>query len=57
MSDTKLGGSLEQGRLIPFAVGEVIGKLKAVVSLDPFYSNRPVSIPLERVFFGKSAEE
>ena len=39
VTDTQLGGSgLKQSREIPLAVGETIGKLKAIVRLDTLHA-------------------
>ena len=46
MPDTQLGGSgLKQSREIPLAVGETIGKFKAVIRLDALHSDVPACIP------------
>ena len=40
VTDTQLGGSgLKQSREIPLAVGETIGKFKAVIRLDAFHAD------------------
>ena len=41
------GGSLKEGGQIPPAVGESVGELKAIVSLDAFHPDAPAGIPLE----------
>ena len=49
--DTQLGGSgLKQSREIPLAVGETIGKFKAVIRLDAFHADSSARIPLEQLF-------
>ena len=49
--DTQLGGSgLKQSREIPLAVGETIGKFKAVIRLDAFHADTSACIPLEQLF-------
>ena len=49
--DTQLGGGgLKQSRKIPLAVGEAIGKFKAVIRLDAFHVDSPAGIPLEQLF-------
>ena len=49
--DTQLGGGgLKQSRDIPFAVGEAIGKFKAVIRLDAFHADPSAGIPLEQLF-------
>ena len=49
--DTQLGGGgLKQSREIPLAVGEAIGKFKAVIRLDAFHADSPAGIPLEQLF-------
>ena len=49
--DTQLGGSgLKQSREIPLAVGETIGKFKAVIGLDTFHADSSACIPLEQLF-------
>ena len=49
--DTQLGsGGLKQSREIPLAVGETIGKFKAVIRLDAFHANTSACIPLEQLF-------
>ena len=51
VTDTQLGGSgLKQSREIPLAVGETIGKFKAVIRLDAFHADSPAGIPLEQLF-------
>lgn len=48
--DTQLGGSdLKQRRKVPLAVGEAIGKFKAVIRLDAFHADTSVGIPLEQL--------
>lgn len=47
--DTKLSSSgFKQGRNLPLAGRETVGKLKAVVSLDTFHSDPPACIPLDQ---------
>ena len=49
--DTQLGGGgLKQSRDIPFAVGEAIGKFKAVIRLDAFHADTSAGIPPEQLF-------
>ena len=49
--DTQLGGGgLKQSREIPLAVGETIGKFKAVIRLDAFHADTSAGIPLEQLF-------
>ena len=49
--DTQLGGSgLKQSGEIPLAVGETIGKFKAVIRLDAFHADSSAGIPLEQLF-------
>ena len=49
--DTQLDGSvLKQSREIPLAVGETIGKFKAVIRLDAFHADSSARIPLEQLF-------
>ena len=51
VSDTQLGGSgLKQSGKIPLAVGEAIGKFKAVIRLDAFHADTSACIPLEQLF-------
>ena len=51
VTDTQLGGSgLKQSREIPLAVGETIGKFKAVIRLDAFHADTSAGIPLEQLF-------
>ena len=51
VADTQLGGSgLKQSREIPLAVGETIGKFKAVIRLDAFHADTSAGIPLEQLF-------
>ena len=51
VTDTQLGGSrLKQSREIPLAVGETIGKFKAVIRLDTFHADTSAGIPLEQLF-------
>ena len=51
VTDTQLGGSgLKQSREIPLAVGETIGKFKAVVRLDALHADSSAGIPLEQLF-------
>ena len=57
VTDPQLGGGdLKQSREIPLAVGETIGKFKAVIRLDAFHADSPAGIPLEQLL-RKSAEE
>src|SRR5699024_8702017 len=49
--DTQVGGGgLKQSREIPLAVGETIGKFKAIIRLDAFHADSPARIPLEQLF-------
>ena len=51
VADTQLGGGgLKQSREIPLAVGETIGKFKAVVRLDALHADSSAGIPLEQLF-------
>ena len=51
VADTQLGGGgLKQSREIPLAVGETIGKFKAVICLDAFHADSSARIPLEQLF-------
>ena len=51
VADPQLGGCrLKQGRQLPFAVGEAVGKLKSIVSLDAFHADSSARIPLEQLF-------
>ena len=51
VSDTQLGGGgLKQCGKIPFAVGEAIGKFKAVIRLDTFHADSSTGVPLEQLF-------
>lgn len=51
MPDAQLSSSgLEQREKAPFAVGEAIGELKAIVGLDTFHLNVPVDIPFYKPF-------
>ena len=51
MPDAQLGsGDLKQGGQIAPAVGETIGKFKAVIRLDAFHADSPAGIPLEQLF-------
>ena len=51
VADTQLGsGGLKQGGQIAPAVGETIGKFKAVIRLDAFHADSPAGIPLEQLF-------
>ena len=51
VADTQLcGGALKQSREIPPAVGETVGKLKAIVCLDTFHADTPAGVPLEQLF-------
>lgn len=48
VTDPQLGSSrLKQGGEISLAVGETVGKLKAIVGLDTFDLNTPAGIPFE----------
>ena len=44
------GGGPKQRREISLAVGEAIGKFKAVIRLDAFHADSPAGIPLEQLF-------
>ncbi len=47
VENTELGGGgLKQSRDIPFAVGEAIGKFKAVIRLDALHAYPSAGIPL-----------
>ena len=51
VADTQLGGGgLKQSREIPLAVGETIGKFKAIIRLDAFHADSAARIPLEQLF-------
>ena len=51
MPDSEAGSScFEQGGKIPLAVGEAIGKFKAVIRLDTFHADPSAGIPLEQLF-------
>ena len=51
MPDAQLGsGDLKQGGQIPSAVGETIGKLKAIVRLHALYPDTSAGVPLEQLF-------
>ena len=51
VADAQLGGSgLKQSREVPLAVGETIGKFKAVIRLDAFHADTSACIPLEQLF-------
>ena len=51
VADPQLGGSgLKQSREIPLAVGETIGKFKAVIRLEAFHADTSACIPLEQLF-------
>ena len=51
VADPQLGsGGLKQSRESPLAVGETIGKFKAVIRLDALHSDTPAGIPLEQLF-------
>ena len=53
VADTQLGsGGLKQGGQIAPAVGETIGKFKAVIRLDAFHADSSARIPLEQLFHG-----
>ena len=46
MTNIQLGGSqFKQSWKIPLAVGETVGKFKAVVRLDALHSDAPAGIP------------
>lgn len=46
MPDAQLSsGGLEQCEKVPFAVGEAISQLKAIVGLDTLHLNTPADIP------------
>ena len=50
MPDAQLGsGDLKQGGQIPSAVGETIGKLKAIVRLHALYPDTSAGVPLEQL--------
>lgn len=50
MQDTQLsGGFLKKSGDISFAVGEVVGELKAIVSLDTFHMDPPAGVPLHQI--------
>ena len=49
--DTQLGGGgRKESREVPFAVGETIGKFKAIICLDAFHADPTADIPLEQLF-------
>ena len=51
VTDPQLGGGgLKQSREIPLAVGETIGKFKAIIRLDAFHADSSARIPLEQLF-------
>ena len=51
MPDAQLsGGGLEQYEKTPFAVGEAISELKAIVGLDTLHLNAPADIPFYKPF-------
>ena len=51
VADPQLGGGgLKQSRESPLAVGETIGKFKAVIRLDAFHADTTACIPLEQLF-------
>ena len=51
VTDPQLGGGgLKQSREIPLAVGEAIGKFKAVIRLDAFHADTLACIPLKQLF-------
>ena len=51
VADPQLGGcGLKQGRQLPLAVGEAVGELKSIVSLDAFHADSSARIPLEQLF-------
>ena len=53
--DTELGGSgLKQGRDLPVAARETVGKFKAIVCLDPLHLNTPaLDHPFQEVSGGE----
>ena len=49
--DTQLGGSgFKQGGEIPLTVGETIGELKTIVSLDTLHLDPPACVPFDQLF-------
>ena len=51
VADTQVGGGgLKQSGEIPLAVGETIGKFKAIIRLDAFHADSAARIPLEQLF-------
>lgn len=51
VADTQVGGGgLKQSGEIPLAVGETIGKFKAIIRLDTFHADSTARIPLEQLF-------
>ena len=51
VADTQLGGGgLKQSREIPLAVGETIGKFKAIIRLDTFHADSPAGVPFGQLF-------
>lgn len=48
--DSQLSGRfLKEGRDIPFAVRETVGKLKSVIGLGAFHTDSPAGIPFHQV--------
>ena len=51
VADPQLSGSgLKQSRKIPLAVGETVGKFKAVIGLDAFHGDSSAGVPLKQLF-------
>ena len=51
VADAQLGSSgFKQGRQIPPAVGEAVGKFKAIIRLDAFHVDSSAGIPPEQLF-------
>ena len=51
VADAQLGGGgLKQSGEIPLAVGETVGELKSIVSLDTFHADTSAGVPLEQLF-------
>ena len=51
MPDAQLSsGGLEQCEKVPFAVGEAISELKAIIGLDTLHLNAPADIPFYKPF-------
>lgn len=51
VADIQLGGGeLKQNRELLLAVGETVGKFKAVIRLDAFHADTSACIPLEQLF-------